>query len=114
MQTVRGRVGTQPLLHAVLLPLQLPGHWEERALCRQVPGRAQACGTQELLQLSGPLAAWGAGAVMEEVAAWPDSTNGGRAQMEGLESADLLLALACPLLSFGANFILNLSLKIFI
>lgn len=58
----------------------------------------------------GPLAAWGVGAVMAEVAAWPD--NGGGAV--GLESADLRLALASPLLSFGENFILNLSLKIFI
>lgn len=112
MQTVCGRVSTQPPLHAELLPLQQPGHWEERALCRQVPGRAQACGTQELLQLSSPLAAWGVGAVMAEVAAWPDSTNGGGAM--DLESADLRLALASPLLSFGENFILNLSLKIFI
>ena len=112
MQTVCGRVSTRPPLHAELLPLQQPGHWEERALCRQVPGRTQACGIQGFLQLSSPLAAWGVGAVMAKVAAWPDSKSGGGAM--GLESADLPLALASPLLSFGENFILNLSLKIFI
>ena len=101
-----------PPLHAELLPLHQPGHWEERALCRQVPGRAQTCGIQKFLQLSSPLAAWGVGAVIAEVAAWPDSKSGGGAM--GLESADLPLALASPLLNFGEIFILNLSLKIFI